>query len=358
MIGGGYFGCTLAVHLRLLGRSVVLVEREDDILQRASRHNQARIHRGYHYPRSLRTGLRSSANYERFVSDHADAVDERVTSIYAIARRNSRVSASQFRLFCERIGAPIQPPDPAIEALFDPGLVEAVFTVQEAVFDSTTIAGRLRSQMATLGVQVHLGEEVDRIEPSRHGLLVNTTTPDRLAKHLATEVYVCAYAATNALLDRCGLRPIPLRRQETELVLVRLLPALAGVGITVMDGPFFSVLPFPGRSGTHSLTHVRFTPRQRSGEWVSAESDRPPGSAFTYMVHDAMRYVPSLGMAEYVASVRETKVFPAFDGDNDGRPIVIHRPAEMPGLTFIVGGKIDNAYDMLDDLRLTAVASS
>jgi L-2-hydroxyglutarate oxidase LhgO len=56
VIGGGFFGSTLGLFLKEYFDDVVVLEQEIDILQRASYVNQARVHMGYHYPRSLVTG--------------------------------------------------------------------------------------------------------------------------------------------------------------------------------------------------------------------------------------------------------------------------------------------------------------
>ena len=55
IIGGGFYGAAIAVYLakqRGLKR-ITLIEREPTLLARASYNNQARVHNGYHYPRSL-----------------------------------------------------------------------------------------------------------------------------------------------------------------------------------------------------------------------------------------------------------------------------------------------------------------
>ena len=48
---------------------------------------------------------------------------------------------------------------------------------------------------------------------------------------------------------------------EEQLIQVGIttLDDLKNIGITVMDGPFFSIMPF-GQTGLHSLTSVTFTP--------------------------------------------------------------------------------------------------
>src|SRR5688500_12723876 len=129
VIGGGFYGAAIAIYLaRQRGlKRIFLIEREPALLTRASYNNQARVHNGYHYPRSFTTAYRSQVNLPRFVRDWPDAVKQNFTKLYAIARRNSKVTAKQFERFCQEIGAKIQPADSALRVLFEPRLVEEVF---------------------------------------------------------------------------------------------------------------------------------------------------------------------------------------------------------------------------------------
>ena len=142
IIGGGFYGAAIAIYLakqRGLKR-IVLIEREHALLTRASYNNQARVHNGYHYPRSFTTAYRSRVNLPKFVRDWPDAVKQDFNKLYAIARRNSKVTGKQFERFCREIGAKIQTADPAQRALFEPRLIEDVFLVEEYAFDATKLA--------------------------------------------------------------------------------------------------------------------------------------------------------------------------------------------------------------------------
>jgi glycine/D-amino acid oxidase-like deaminating enzyme len=48
IIGGGFYGCSVAEYLARKGATVILFERSSDLLTRASYTNQARLHNGYH----------------------------------------------------------------------------------------------------------------------------------------------------------------------------------------------------------------------------------------------------------------------------------------------------------------------
>ena len=56
IVGGGFYGCCLALFLRSISDRVLLVEESGELMGRASRVNQARVHTGFHYPRSALTG--------------------------------------------------------------------------------------------------------------------------------------------------------------------------------------------------------------------------------------------------------------------------------------------------------------
>jgi hypothetical protein len=144
------------------GQRVAVVEREADLLQRASYNNQARVHNGYHYPRSLLTGLRSRINFPRFVEDYRYCIDDRFEKYYAIARVASKVTAAQFRIFCERIGAPVENAPPRVRKLFDSDHIEEVFRVRECAFDAARLCERLRTELEEAGVEVHLETEARR----------------------------------------------------------------------------------------------------------------------------------------------------------------------------------------------------
>src|SRR5262249_731953 len=129
IIGGGTYGCFVGVRLGGVfgGAGVLLVEQEPDIMRRASYNNQARVHGGYHYPRSLLTALRSRVNAPRFIEEFKDSIFTDFEQYYAISRRRSNVTASQFVPFCRRVGADLRPAHAQVRRLFDDQLVPPAY---------------------------------------------------------------------------------------------------------------------------------------------------------------------------------------------------------------------------------------
>lgn len=355
VIGGGFYGCSLALFLRSISDSVTLVEAGDRLMNRASRVNQARVHTGFHYPRSALTAVKSMVLHQRFARDFPGAVVDDFQMLYAIARRRSKVSAKRFyRMFAD-MGAPITPADPSQTALLSPDTIEAVFACAEYAFDYSVLRAGMAERLAATGIDLRLETEVVRL----------VERPDEVVAELADgtsisarHVFNITYAQINTLLQSAGLAQAAVKHELTEVALVRPPARLAPYGFTIMDGPFLSVMPYPAEK-LHSLTHVRYTPHV---SWTDAAAGRPayevfrsiePESRHRHMMLDGMRYIPGLAGAEWVKSLYEVKTVLVKNERDDGRPILYQQQPPGSRIITIMGGKIDNIYDLFDLIRLS-----
>ena len=358
VIGGGFYGTTIAAYLvKTRGmKRVTLVEREDALLGRASFNNQARIHNGYHYPRSFTTAYRSRINLRKFVLDWPDAVKRDFTKLYAIARHNSRVTARQFERFCHEIGANIRPAPPALRALFEPRLIEDVFLVEEYAFDAGRLAAWARHALDECGVQVRTGARVmEVLRGDGSALTVAVRHGDGTREPVPCNyVFNCTYSGLNQIGGDYPGTPTDLKQEIAEIALIDVPSRFQDLGVTVMDGPFFSTMPFPAR-GLHSLSHVRYTPHLN---WSDAAGVDPYERLSAYaresrverMLRDVVRYMPSLAGARHVESLFEVKTVLVKNELDDGRPILFEKHPQLPGCFSVLGGKIDNIYDVLEKL--------
>lgn len=340
VVGAGLYGCWIALFLRRMGlQRVVLLEREDTICARASFWNQARLHNGYHYPRAFTTAFRSRVNLPRFEAEFGDSVVRDSTSLYAIARSGSKVTPQGFRRFCAEIGARLEPAPESLAGLFSPRLIAGVWVVDEPIFDAHLLADQLRRQLDEASVELRLSTEVTELRAGPSVVIDDEVLTAGL-------VFNCTYAGLDRLRDRSALK-----FEAAELALIEPPPALASLGVTVMDGPFFSTLPFPPR-GVHSLSHVRYTPHIA---WTSEDTDRSPyevladlpkESRAPAMLRDAARYLPALAQSRIVGSFFEVKAIRRANEMDDGRPILLEEHGAIPGAWSVLGGKLDNIYDV------------
>ncbi|RYD85591.1 MAG: FAD-binding oxidoreductase [Verrucomicrobiaceae bacterium] len=363
VVGGGFFGAYLSLSLAERGFSVLLIEREHELMQRASYHNQARVHAGYHYPRSLMTAVRSRINFPRFVEDFSECIVKDFHKYYAIARILSKVTGDQFQLFMERVGASLAPAPEAVTRMFNPELIEAVFTTQEFAFDVETLRRVMYERLKGSGVHIHVGTEAECLTQMAGGGLQIHCRRDGARTSLGTQwVFNCTYSAINGLRHRSGLPLLPLKQELAEMALVEPPLELKGMAVTVMCGPFFSLMPFPARK-LWTLSHVRYTPHCSWQDLTDTDYQDPSSQLNKHcretngplMICDAARYLPAMANCKQRGSLWEVKsVLPQSEND-DSRPILFHKDPDMPGLVSILGGKLDNIYDLpqeLDELGL------
>lgn len=358
VIGGGFFGASIALLLQERGLSVVILEREKELMTRASYNNQARVHGGYHYPRSLMTAIRSSINFPRFVAEYADCIKSDFEKYYAVGKIGSKVSARQFANFMQRIGAPLEKPPARVVKLFNSDLVEAVFTSREYAFDSKRLAALTANRLHDAKIPVWFETEAETVRRAPSGKLALEIRSKSASETLESRwVFNCTYSQINRLNVSSSLPIIPLRHELTEMALVEPPPILKGMGITVMCGPFFSLMPFPPRN-LHTLSHVRYTPHCAWSDETAAGYIPPMDhfarlekkTAFQYMVRDSMRLLPCLSECLYKDSLWEVKTILPISDVDDGRPILFRPSVELPGLVHLMGGKIDNIYDIPQEL--------
>jgi glycine/D-amino acid oxidase-like deaminating enzyme len=350
IVGGGFYGCCLALALAERGSRILVIEREMDLLLRASYANQARVHNGYHYPRSILTAGRSAANYPRFLKEFEVCVDRSFLKVYAIARGTSKVTAYQFLKFCSRVGIPLRVAPRQVKSLFNDSLIEEVFVTEECAFDAVRLRESLKQKLTEAGVEVVCDQEVQRVAPgSARNVRVTLANGMVLDTHSA---FNCTYAQINQVLSRSDLPKLPLKHEMTELALMQMPPQLEKMGVTVMDGAFFSTMPFPALD-LHTLSHVTYTPHF---SWNDEEREPPPAprqnprSRHIFMLKDAQRYLPALKDARYVASHFEVKTVLLQNEIDDGRPILCRRDYGIKGFHVVLGAKIDNIYDIIQSL--------
>jgi len=359
IIGGGFFGLYIAEYFSRLGKKVIVIEKENDAMQRASYINQARVHNGYHYPRSVLTALRSRISFPRFVDEFESCIDSDFDKYYMISNRLGKVTPNQFQKFCGRIGASCEPAPHNIKQLINPNMINEVFKAKEFAFNSTVLKQTMVERVQNCGVNILFNHRVNTISKSETDSLLRLcicSDSDEFTIN-TKQVFNCTYSLLNSVLHESKIELIPLRHEMTEMCIVDVPDELRNVGITVMCGPFFSTMPFPSKNA-HSFSHVRYTPHYEWNDTVNSYIDAhehyrntQKRTAWRKMKIDAQRYIPILNEMSYKESLWEVKtILPSSDTD-DSRPILFKANYGLPGLHCVMGGKIDNVYDVIQTIN-------
>lgn len=352
VVGGGFYGCMLALFLRKYANKTLIIEKEKNLLTKASYNNQARVHNGYHYPRSYITALRSHLNYGRFLKDFKKSIVDDFSMYYAIASNLSKTSGRKFVEFCRRIGAPVRYAHEDIKRFFNKHLVDEVFWVEEYIFNAAILRKILKEKLSHANIKIMYKSTVQKILEENNYLEVLLKDGRRV---VGKKVYICTYSQINNVLKNSGLTLLPFKHEFTEMPLITVPNEFKNIGITIMDGPFFGILPFPDKN-LHSLHHVRYTPHSswsddlKKDSWPEINS-LAKKTRFMFMIKDAQRYIPVLKESEQKGSIYEVKTVLTEYEFNDRRPILFKKDWGFKNLHVVMGGKIDNIYDIIQKVE-------
>ncbi len=385
IIGAGLYGLYAARFCGERGQRVLVLEYDKAPFQRATYINQARVHMGYHYPRSLTTAVKSAGYFRRFVEDFGFCIHDRFAQIYATSERFSWTSAQQFQEFCRAAG--IKCEEVAVSKYFKKGMCDGAFLTEEYTYDAKILQrfyeDRLRDNR---NVEMLFGARIEKILKMGGDFQVQLSDGSSFE---APFVLNASYASVNQIIDRVDFQDGPSRAREggtekelfdikyelCEIILCRPSQALGNIGITVMDGPFFSIMPF-GRTGLHSLTAVTFTPHVTSYDKkpvFSCQAGLPeagspegrekgsctpeqlgncnecihrPQTAWPYMSHLADKYMKPEYAYSYVESLYSMKPILKSSEVDDSRPTAIRVMSTDPVFISVLSGKINTVYDL------------
>lgn len=354
VVGGGIFGCTIALSLAEAGLQVLLLESKPQIMEGASKNNQNRLHLGFHYPRDLATALQCARGFQRFVDAFPESIACDFPNAYFIAASGSLTSPDEYLGFCEKAGLsyslldlPAYPTEIRDCAL---GLL-----CNEAVYDCAVLKKVLLSRIsASARIELRCGTEVVAINPAggSYGLQLQGS-----GETLSVAAVVnCSYADINRLTAQCGH---PLRECQFEYTVVPIIELdIPKQGITIMDGPFLTLLPF-GKTDSFLLYHVRHTvvatevglllnPAWRHPE-TAPFAVLDPREFFETMKRAASRFVPALTRARLTGFLQGPRMVLAYRDEDDARPSIVHDYGR--GYLTVFSGKIDHCLEVAEEIR-------
>lgn len=370
IMGAGLYGLYSALQCARKNNSqkILVIEHDSAPFKRATYINQARVHMGYHYPRSLSTASRSAHYFRRFMNDYSFCVHTEFDQVYAISSRFSWTSADQFVKFCKSAGIRCDEIDE--KKYFKPGMVEGAFLTEEYTYDAKILCEYFLSELDKYAnVKIIFNTEITSIQKLQDHFELTSASGESFSTPFLLNA---TYASTNQVSRMLGFEPFKIKYELCEIILCDAGEKLKDTGLTVMDGPFFSIMPF-GKTGCHSLTAVTFTPHMTSYDDLPTfrcqkkrrdgkcrpeelmncnECDAKPDSAWPYMSGLAHKYMRDDMEFTYKGSLFSMKPILKASEIDDSRPTVVRTFCKHPTYVSVLSGKINTVYDLdevLDD---------
>ena len=360
IIGAGIYGLYAAIALAKRGYNTLVIDCEVEPFLRGSYINQARLHNGYHYPRSYSTAIKSAKYFKRFIDDYNDCILFDFDQIYAVAQHFSWTNGEQFAKFCANVKVRCDEITD-VEPYFNHNTIDKAFYTHEFSFDAKLIGEKMYTQALAHNVTFAFGEKICAITGNNDDYTINFDSGEIVT---APWVLNATYAGVNEIHRIAGFEPLNIKYELCEVVLCNVSDNVKNIGLTVMDGPFFSLMPF-GKGGYHSLTTVSKTPHVTSYDTLPTFScqkknraccrehvgncntcEDHPSSAFVEMRQIAKKYLnPKIEM-EYVNSLFTLKPILKASEIDDSRPTLIRQYSDRPQFYTVFSGKINTIYDL------------
>ena len=163
MIGAGLYGLYSALFCGEKGQRVLVLECDPTPFRRATYINQARVHQGYHYPRSISTAMKSAGYFERFNRDYDFCINREFQKVYATSSQYSWSDGNQFKSFCKAAGIPCEELHP--ERFFRKGMCDGAFLTREYTYDAMILKEYFLEKLKEYpNVQIHYGVQIQDLE--------------------------------------------------------------------------------------------------------------------------------------------------------------------------------------------------
>lgn len=238
VLGCGWYGAHLGLSFLNEGHEVEIHESADRIFAGASGSNPARLHLGFHYPRSRLTRAFCQDHNARFMETYGSLTCPVPVNIYAVAARDSTVDFGTYLqiLRAETDLIPVYDPSE-----FGLNKIEgAVLTGERHV----VIRKATEYFTAALGSVIRLNTPADAGDGASWDWTLDCTF--------------------------CALEPVDVDRYEP--CVTGILKGPADWAVTVMDGPFPSVYPWDEDWGLSTVTSAKYTPLAKCSTWNEAKS--------------------------------------------------------------------------------------
>ena len=300
---------------------------------------------GYHCPRSSSTVAESLHGLETFKEFYGEAECSDVNQFYTIAASGSKVGADKFVDFCEHVGLPLTEAWPPVEFL-DRRRIEASWSVPEKTFDYAVLKTLvLRRLSSAAGLSLVRGcSPISCVIGAPHEVTLSD------GRQIQADVLVNAtYAGSNEVARALAMPEIDLQYELCMMPIMEVRNAVSPIGVTVMDGPFCSIMPEGKRSGRYIVSHVQHGICQSSTGRTLPDGVAINGTRETAIVEECRSFFPVVADMNLIDTMIAWKVVPPSRHRDDGRPSILYSYGD--GLFSVLSGKVATCVDVARRIR-------
>tara|TARA_R100000234_G_scaffold62716_1_gene38125 strand:- start:455 stop:1546 length:1092 start_codon:yes stop_codon:yes gene_type:complete len=348
IIGGGIHGFSCADELSKKGISVTVIEKFDGIFKGASGATHNRAHSGFHYPRSIDTAKECIAGLRYFEEYFPEFLSYPKEFYYFIEKNNTKTTTQQYIDFCQALDLDYRLTWPS-DKLLDRTNIDSSFLVNEPCFNLKKIKDYYLNLVTQGKIGLITSFDVTKGDfLSDNKICISNSNGKSLI--LNADILINAtYAYTNNVQQAFSVNEelSEYHLQTTEVAVVgsdKYIPPL-----TVMDGPFITILPNVGTKDEYLVYDVIHSVVSRERGLFYSRPDEI-NSMWPEMLSHGMEYFPFMKDLVYKRSNVASRPILVKTEDSDDRQTKIREHNCRSGFYSILEGKFISAAVVAEKL--------
>ncbi len=331
VVGAGIYGITTAIKLKTAGYDVDLMEGENDIMKAASGINQYRVHRGYHYPRSLDTIKSCKDNEQSFIKYYNRSIIRKNNHYYSIAKEDSLITPKQYLTTLDKT-------DLEWEIVETSPNCNLTIKVNEKLYDPYILKEICHNRIKGNGINLKL----------------NTWVSNKDLKDYKYNIYA-TYSSLNKLTDKKQNYQFEL----CEKPLFKLPSKYKNKSLVIMDGPFMCFDPYAdtdyhlGGNVVHAIhiSNIGINPEipPPYKRYINKGLiKKPKYTNVDRFIESAKKFFPDIESAKHIGSMYTVRTVLPHKDNTDERPTIVKK---QDNNFILFSGKIGNCVEAANKIK-------
>lgn len=337
IIGAGIHGSYIAKYLSSYNVKIFLIDKNKDICDETSASTHNRANRGFHYPRSMKTANECKISYDYFKKKYPNFLEKK-QSIYCIEKK-SKVNFKNYKKFYKKIGIKYHIIKKSIFIKNDN--LEAITSGEEGCYNHFKIKKMLKSKINNDKVKFYPKFKLKKASYKKKNLTIISQENKKITEKFDFIINT-TYSNINNILKIFNNKKVPVNYKHQIAEVAVFKSKIKFPGITIMDGPFVTIMPYIGEKNHFLLYDVENSILKKSNNYIDHFKKK---SNFKQMKEKLSKYLNFTNKISYVKSLYGYRPIPIKkNGDDRSTKIDISNYKGIKIFTFREGKYISAPF--------------
>ena len=263
-----------------------------------------------------------------FLINYKESIVNDFPNYYSIAKNQSQISSLEYKIFCNKAGISYHSEYPSSN-IMNPLLIEDSFRVEEPIFDWEILKNIIKNKLSNSQVKLNLNTKFDQSYLTKYDFIIN-----------------CAYSNINEVNKIMNL---PLLKFKLQDVIIPIFEYNhSKIGLTVMDGPFCSIMPKGNTPNQFLLYHAKYSILKETEDLILFPSENIEDN-LKIIKEDSSNYFPFLKKVKFIDYWRTIRAIPIVKNDERLSKIITYQ--SNPNFITVFSGKISTCIKVAKQIK-------